>query len=228
MNEASADTVILPVKQLGDGNVGIDAVLDGVTVSFMIDTGDNGSISLSSKDWQRLLGAHPNRIVHTMLAAAAAGPPLQTSATRVRNLTVGPNHYAGFVATAIHNPSAPSALGLRFLRQHVVSFDIPHGTLVLRRGFNFGERETFDMSGIHLIRNDETTTVFAVDDGSPASEAGVRLGDVIEEVDGISAIALPMREIRKILKGHDGIVVGLKLRRGNQDSDCRLHLRSML
>ena len=227
-NEVSAEAVSLPLKTLGNGNFGIDAVLDGVTVTFMIDTGDNGSISLNPEDWRRLLAAHPGTVVHTILAASVSGPPVQTSGTRVSDLTVGPNHYSGFIATAIHNPLSPSTLGLRFLRQHVVSFDIPHGTLLLRRGYTFGEREKFDMSGIHLIRTDETTTVFAVDEGSPASEANIKPGDVVDEVDGISAAALTMREIRRALKRQDGSLVRLKVRRGSQNSERTLHLRTML
>jgi len=224
----SPNAIRLALKPVGSGNFAVDTTVDGVPVTLMIDTGDNGSISLNAEDWQRVIRAHPNADVHEILAAPISGAPVQSAAVRINDLTVGPNHYRGFVATAVPNPHALSTLGLRFLRQHMVRFDFQKRELLLRSGSEFGETEVFDMSGLHLIRSHGVTLVYAVDQGSPADAVGIHPGDVLEMVDQTSAASLSMRDIRRALKSNDGDAVHLQVRRGVEVADERLRLRKIL
>ena len=220
--------VCLPLKSIGNGNVAVDAMVDGVPVTFMIDTGDNGSISLNQEDWARIVASRGDVETHTLLATPISGAPVETSGARIADLTIGPNHYKGFVATALQNSRGLSSLGLRFLRQHVVDFDFQRQKLFLRRGAAYGEREAFDMSGLHLVRLQGATVVYAVDSGSPAESAGIKPGDTIEQVNEVSADKLSLRDIRRVLKSNDGVTVLLKVRRGKEIAEDRLRLRKIL
>jgi S1-C subfamily serine protease len=202
--------------------------VDGVPITLMIDTGDNGSISLNAEDWQRVIRAHPNVNIQTILASPISGGPLQSAAFRLDDLTVGPNHYRGFIATKVPNPRSPSTLGLRFLRQHIARFDFRNRELFLKSGSAFGEKEVFDMSGLHLIRSKGVTLVYAVDHGSPADGSGIHAGDVVEKVNETSAANLSMREIRRALKASDGGMVSLEIERSGQVQDEHLRLRKIL
>jgi len=221
-------TICLPLKAIGNGNVAVDAVVEGVPITFMIDTGDNGSISLNPQDWQRVVGSRSNPDVHTLLAAAVSGAPIQTSGLHINDMSIGPNHYTGFIATAVQNPHGLSTLGLRFLRQHIATFDFQRQKLYLQPGVEFGERETFDMSGLHLIRSGGTTLVYAVDAGSPAKAAGIKPGDTLETINHVTAGNLSMRDIRRALKSKDGLTVLLRLQRATTFLDVNLRLKQTL
>jgi len=220
--------VCLPLKPIGNGNVSLDAIVDGVPVTFMIDTGDNGSISLNPQDWQRVVASRPTSDVHTLLTAAISGAPIQTSGVRINDMSIGPNHYTGFIATAVQNPRGLSTLGLRFLRQHIVTFDFQRQQLYLQPGAQFGEKETSDMSGLHLIRSRGATLVYAVDAGSPAESAGVKAGDTLETINHVTAGNLSMRDIRRALKSRDGLTVSLTLQRATTVFDVSLRLKQTL
>lgn len=222
------DAFRIPLKPIGNGNLAVETIVEGVTVTLMIDTGDNGSISLNPDDWSRVVKAHPDADVHTILTAPISGPPIQSAAVRINDLTVGPNHYRGFVATALPNPQTPSTLGLRFLRQHIARFDFQKRELFLRSGSAFGERETLDMSGLHLIRRGGVTLVYAVDQGSPADAVGIRPGDELDMLNQVPAATLTMRDIRRILKSNDGNAVCLGIRRGAQFANEHLRLKKRL
>ncbi len=221
-------TICLPLKPIGDGNVAVDAIVEGVPITFMIDTGDNGSISLNPQDWQRVVASRPNRDVHMLLAAAVAGSPIQTSGLRINDMSVGPNHYTGFIATAVQNPRGLSTLGLRFLRQHIATFDFQSQKLYLQSGAAFGEKETFDMSGLHLIRSGGDTIVYAVDHGSPADQVRIQPGDALETINSIAAAQMTMRDIRRTLKSNDGATVSLAVRHGTEINQSALRLRKTL
>ena len=227
-DKTSAKAIRLELKPIGNGNFAVDTTVDGVPITLMIDTGDNGSISLNAEDWQRVIRAHPNVNIHTILASPISGAPLQSAAFRLDDLTVGPNHYRGFIATEVPNPHSPSTLGLRFLRQHIVRFDFRNRELFLKSGSAFGEKEVFDMSGLHLIRSKGVTLVYAVDRESPADAAGIHAGDVVEKLNEVSAATLSMREIRRALKASDGGMVSLEIRRSGQVQDEHLRLKKIL
>jgi PDZ domain-containing protein/aspartyl protease len=223
-----SNAIRLAMKPVGNGNFAVDATIDGVPISLMIDTGNNGSISLNAEDWDRVTRVNPNVNIHTILAAPISGAPLETAAFRLNELTIGPNHYRGFIATEVPNPHSLSTLGLRFLRQHIVRFDFRNRELLLRSGSKFGEEEVFDMSGLHLIRSKGVTLVYAVDRQSPADAAGIHAGDVVEKVNAVSAANLSMREIRRALKANDGSIVSIEIQRSGQMQDERLRLRRTL
>ena len=223
-----SNVIRLGLKPVGNGNFAVDTTIDGVPISLMIDTGNNGSISLNAEDWQRVIRMNPKANIHTIWASPISGAPLETAAFRLDELTVGPNCYRGFIATELPNPHSLSALGLRFLRQHIVRFDFRNRELFLRSGSRFGEEEVFDMSGLHLIRPRGVTLVYAVDRKSPAEAAGIHAGDVIEKVNEVPAANLDMRDIRRALKASDGGTVSIEIQRSGQVQDEHLRLRRIL
>jgi carboxyl-terminal processing protease len=59
-------------------------------------------------------------------------------------------------------------------------------------------------------------TVISPAPGSPAAAAGLRPGDVIEAVDGISTDGLPIHEVTSMLRGSKADTVILKIKRGSE------------
>jgi len=84
------------------------------------------------------------------------------------------------------------------------------------------------MSGLHLLREGGRTTVYSVDENSPASAEGILPRDIIDKVNGQSASALTMDAIRQILRSGDRVQIALELRRGDNLRDIRIILKKSI
>ncbi len=71
------------------------------------------------------------------------------------------------------------------------------------------------MSGLTLLKDRGIAFAAAVEPGSPADEAGVRVSDIVTGIDGRSTRLMPVWEIQEILGAEEGTPVELEmLRRG--------------
>ena len=71
----------------------------------------------------------------------------------------------------------------------------------------------FSGLGIVIAIKDEKLTVISPYQGSPASQAGVKAGDVISQIDGESTLGMPLDEAVRRLRGDKGTKVVLQLQR---------------
>ena len=221
-------SISVPMTRVVGDHFGIRALVNGVPLCLMIDTGDNGSISLNEHDWEQVFSHTSKDEIHTALAASISGVPIRMSAARVETLRVGQDTDFGAIATLAVNRTAPSTLGLRFLRRYIATLDLKRQMLYLHPSSLFHEKENADMSGLRLIRSKSQTIVYGVDESSPAEGAGLRPGDVIEFVNGHEADELSLREIRRALKSYDGAVVSLSVKREDQTSEITFNLKTVL
>ncbi len=79
-------------------------------------------------------------------------------------------------------------------------------------------------SGLMLLKDRGVAYVVTVDDGSPAETAGVRPGDIVSELDGVSSRSMPLWQIRQTLAGEAGTEVLLELVRGGDAEELTLTL----
>jgi membrane-associated protease RseP (regulator of RpoE activity) len=115
-----------------------------------------------------------------------------------------------------------------FLRRFKLIFDYPHQKLILEPGSHFGDEMPFDSSGLMVWRQGEAPyRVTKVIEDSPASEAGLRQGDIVLEVDGKPAGRLSYAEISNVLMA-DGRECQLRIRRGEDVSTVKLKLRRLI
>ncbi len=75
------------------------------------------------------------------------------------------------------------------------------------------QKGTFYGLGILVTKRNDQVTVITPLEGTPASRLGVRAGDVIAEVEGVSTEDLTLDEVVKRLKGPKGTTVNIKIRR---------------
>ena len=219
--------VTIPLSLIRGQHFAVQAKVNQVPVQFMIDTGDSGSMSLNAADWKRVFPSGSAK-VHTILEGGVSSEPVRISAARVDSMELASNHYQNLVATLANNPAAPSTLGLKFLRRHIVTFDFVDQTLFLRPSLLFTELESADMSGLHIIRQGRDTVIYAVDEGSPAAQVKLAAGDVIESINGKKARSLTLRDIRRALKSRDQERVTIGIRRGDGEDTYQFVLKSSL
>ncbi|HYK21991.1 MAG TPA: PDZ domain-containing protein, partial [Pyrinomonadaceae bacterium] len=69
--------------------------------------------------------------------------------------------------------------------------------------------------------------VFYVTQDSPASDAGLRVGDIITAIDGKPSSTLTLDSIREMLKqnGHEHLV---SIKRGEQSLQIKMKLRRLI
>jgi len=116
------------------------------------------------------------------------------------------------------------------LRRFKLTFDYPRRNLILQPGRHFADEPPFDASGALIYRQDESPNrvlVIKVIAGSPASEAGLREGDVVLEFDGKPAAQLTNGEVNSAL-AQAGREVALRIQRGAETHTVTLKLRALL
>lgn len=80
------------------------------------------------------------------------------------------------------------------------------------------------LSGLTLLKERGIAFVAAVEPGSPADEAGLRVSDVVTEIDGRSTRPMPVWELQEILAGEPGTVLSLDLLRQGERQSVELTL----
>ena len=219
----------VPLHPLFKNQVGLEAVIDSTTtVSLKIDTGDNGSISLNPHDWEQVLAGRKDVKIHTTLTGTLNRDATQISIARLPDVEIGPQKYQNLLCSLSPAHEARSTIGTGFLRRHSATFDFPNHMLYLTPGKAFNDLDNLDMTGLHLVRRDGRTLVYSVDEHSPAAEAGMEPGDIINLIDGKDAAQMKMKAIRQRLKSNDGDRVAVDIVRGETNKSLVIVLKKAL
>ena len=73
---------------------------------------------------------------------------------------------------------------------------------------------------ISIDTKKDTVIVLSPIKGSPAEEAGVKPGDYITEINGVSVVGVSLEEVASRLKGISGSTVDVKFVRYNESGDA--------
>lgn len=120
-----------------------------------------------------------------------------------------PNLIAIFPHGPIENESDPAAAGLvgtGYLQRFVLVFDLPHQQILFEPDIHFIDRDEVGMSGLGILAqgsNHKRFQVVFVDPGSPAAQAGVHVGDVIEGINDEAAADLSLDQVKDMFRQLD-------------------------
>jgi len=225
--------VVVPFTLSGTTPV-VDGSVDGIAGRFTIDTGDRGALSLTAP----FVAAHHLRERYSPAVEAIAGwgigGPVRAVLTRVGELRLG--------AIAIERPvtrltearhgfftstQLAGNIGNGVLERFTVTFDYRRREMTLEPRTAAPEYVA-DRSGMWVVRTNAGVAVVDVAPGTPAAQAGVVTGDVIERVDSDSASDLSLAELRARLRADPGTGVVLRLKRGGTERDVTIVLRELV
>ena len=204
--------------------------------SFRIDTGGSHALILNTPfvKTQKVLES-----ISKTIAAPAAGVGGETSVRlgRVQSLQLGRfalekpvTTFAQSAKGALANPDLTGNIGGGILRRFKVIFDYRNHRMILEPNGHLTEPFESDMSGIVLTAEGvklDAFTIFYVTENSPASEAGLRVGDVITAIDDKPSSALALDDVREMFK-QNGREYLLSIKRGEQSSQVKIKLRSLI
>jgi hypothetical protein len=177
---------------LRSGFITLPAQIDSIAGSVLLDTGDRSSLTLF-EPFARDHGFYsvlPS--VHGAVTGYGIGGKIESNVLRTQLsafgytvdgvLTRAPIGAAG----AFDSQAWAGSIGNGFMLRFNVIYDQPQQTLVLWPSATFAMRERYDPVGMWVASGELGPLVTSVLAGGPADQSGVRTGDTILAVDGIS------------------------------------------
>jgi len=207
-----------------------------ITESFVIDTGSAAALILGPQfvDQHHALDSLPRSVTGR---SGGVGGSSFNQVGRVASLALGPYTLEQPITTfmqktggTISDAIASGNIGGDILRRFKVIFDYKGKTMTLEPTALYGTPFEADMSGIVpqvMTDGSRGVSVAAIQPDSPASEAGVKAGDVLESVDGSPLDATSLADVRARLR-RPGETVRLGLRRGAVRSEVKLVTRRLI
>lgn len=168
----------------------VAASVNGTVGTFDIDAGSGAGITLTAP-FAKMAGVERDatRSFEAILGYGAGGA-LEGTVLRAKSFVLGASTIVDPVVAiarasggAFANPDLGGNIGGDVLRRFTVTLDVANGKLYLAPNAHLHDRLIANRAGIFSKPTVEETVVRLVPKG-PGEEAGVRVGDVLAEVDG--------------------------------------------
>jgi Aspartyl protease/PDZ domain len=217
--------------QFVDATIALPGV-EPVAGSFLIDGGANTYADIY-KPFSEAHHIPPPTMKVLDEPGTSTGGTTQSREGRAIEVRVGPysvNHppilFALDTEGLMASRDYAGLIGTEFLERFTVTFDNPGKRIWLSPNHHYADPVEYDESGLRIHAEGEEFHKFRVGrilPGSPAAQAGIEPGDVIESIDNSSAEAMTLTEIRTMLcRSNASYSIGIM--RGNRH--VRLTLRS--
>lgn len=214
----------------------IDSGRAPVDAAFVFDLGSSAAVIFNTPfvDQQKFLTG--TRQVVPWLEGRGFGGAIDGSVGRVDALQLGSFTIEKPVAVFARAAAGPFAstevqgnIGAAILEKFNVILDYARSRIILEPNAHFHEPIEYNRSGLSLTAAGDdfkTIRIAAVAENGPASDAGLRTGDVVSEIDSRPAAELTLSEIRRIF--HDSTECTLTIRRGDERLTVKLKLRRII
>jgi hypothetical protein len=196
----------------------IACTIDSLLAECTIDTGARDTITFMTP----FLTAHPQIVPATTTAVGVDGfgfgGPALGKLGRVSEVGIGDlqltnlvGDYSTQTAGALAAPFVGANIGGNVLRRFTVTFDYYNGTMTLVPNAAFGEPDSYERSGLFLVKREGNVLVIDARPGTPAAAAGIVRGDTVTAIDGTAASTMLLGDVRDRLAQPAGTVVTLQL-----------------
>ena len=197
---------------------------DAADAKVEFDTGQTGGMTLVKPyvDTTHLVAAsQPTLRIRTgaIVSGGVTAEVVRTAGLRLGRFLV-PNPVVSVTTTAEGAGVSGDTVGLlggEILRRFTVTVDYSRSRIILEPNAQLATPMEFDMSGISLaaVASDPSTyRVRTLIEQSPATEAGVAVGDLLTAIDGTPVGALTLNDVRQRFK-EPGKRFELTLKRGD-------------
>ena len=163
-----------------------------VNAACVVDTGDDGTISLSSELFAKLTDLR-------MISAEGDRPVLQASGLKIIHTGKLTGAKIGSFVSAdlrVSESGARNCSGLQYLRRFLVTLDLGRNQIYLKKGAAFDAPDKSPAISIGISRKNDMTIVDFVGRNSRAERAGIQINDELISVGGEAVRGKPTAEIR--------------------------------
>lgn len=195
---------------------------ESLAVKVVIDNGASHAISLETLHDQPF--PLPPHSISANLGIGLGGP-ISGNIGRIPSITIGTFNLENVISSyPIYDDAAAKALllnrngnlGAEVLSRFNVTFDYNNDLMYLRRNANYKRPFNHDMSGLEVYVEEKPLKryfVGRVEPDSPASEAGLEIGDEILTINFINATALDLNDFTRYLRSENGKTLYLSINR---------------
>ena len=210
---------------------------DGVPGRFGIDTGARTVLSLTRPFSERHHLREHEKNGTEALTGWGVGGPEYAYVFHGKDLQLGDVTVKSFLAELSLDKGGaggveafPNNVGGGLLKRFVVTLDYDHQLMYLKPiAGKVDDLDTFDRSGMWLNVADKGFGIVSVSSGSPAAQAGLAAGDVIETVDGKAVSSIHLYDLRRRLRDEPpGTKVALTVERNGHPREVTLVLRDLI
>jgi len=205
--------------------------------TFLVDTGWRSALSLNTPFvvGHNLLDS--TTTIEAGIGVGVGGPSiepigridaLQLGTIAVRDLVT---NFSRAKAGILSQSDMSGIVGGDVLRRFTVTFDYPHKQLILEPNEHLDEPYEFDMCGLMAIAEGDdlkTLRIYHVTAHSPASEAGLREGDVIASIDGQPAEQMSLEHVRRLFRRDAGSEHSIMVLRDGRQHKVSVKLRRLI
>jgi len=202
----------------------VQGSIDGFEGSFTLDTGSRSSLDIMGPFAERhdFIGRYQPKI--ETITGWGLGGPVHSKVTRARSLKLGhielndvvmelPQQTAGYFTDRYRAGN----IGGGVMKRFTVIFDYQNKLMWLEPNGWHDEPDRFDRSGMWINLGEAGFEVIDVVVGGPAARAGLQPGDVLVAINGRSAGAWTLYELRQSLRqAEPGTRIALTYRRSGQ------------
>jgi hypothetical protein len=181
----------------------ISAAFDGIDGRFGVDTGARSALILYGPFVATNKIAEKYQPKFQGVSGWGIGGPVRSYMVRSKSLKIGEFELHGLIARLSLNKSGATAtaskaglIGPDVLKQFTFISDYARHRLIFEKNSSFGLPDSYDRAGVWLAQKDDVFEVFDVIAGGPADETGLKVGDQVLAVDGVSAASLSLTEVR--------------------------------
>jgi hypothetical protein len=197
-----------------------------MTGKLLIDTGASHGLMLEPSSDEKILV--PTNTVSTVIGRGLGG--IITGKTgRIESLKLG-NYVLNEVLVNFPDPNSymdtlknsltfrHGTIGGEILTRFTVIFNFPQGKLYLKKNSEFKKKFYMNLSGLDIKAKGADLDIFEVSEvraQSPADKVGIKQGDIVISVNGISAKTLVLNQINALLNTKPGKKVSIVVERAS-------------
>lgn len=226
--ESDPETTEVPLKII-DNHPAAEGSIEGIEGWLILDTGAGNSLSAFSPfvEEHRLREKFPHST--STITGWGVGGFTYGDFVRMETVKFGPFELPPMIAELSSQTKGAMAakqgiaiVGSELLSRFRLTFDYSGKKLYLRKSDRFGEAREGGRSGIISEFDGHLHRVTSVIANTPAEEAGIKAGDVLLEIDGVSVVKLHPMDVRARLRAKPGTSIRLRLKRDVSEYEVNL------
>jgi|GEM_PF-6245815 len=230
-----SDQQSIPLRREGNKLL-VTATAASITGWFVLDIGAGNALTLYTPTVEK----HQLRTAFQpsirTITGVSVGGYTQGDLVRLPTVSIGPYQFQQVVAELslaqeglFATPHYVGNLGAELWRRFTLTFDYSTNKLYLKPNSAYQQPFVGPRSGLIPLHEQNIIRVLSILPSSPASEAGLLAGDLIEVVDGVPAASLSPSTLRDLLNQDPGTKLRLSVRRPSAGArEVVLTLRDLL